>query len=35
MPTTEQEQLLRKTMQTYRDACNAVSEVIFKEKGKV
>lgn len=31
LPTSEQEQLLQKTMQAYRDACNAVSEVIYKE----
>ncbi len=31
LPTSEQEQLLQKTMQAYRDACHAVSEVIFKE----
>ncbi|MED0656866.1 hypothetical protein P4S75_05925 [Anoxybacillus ayderensis] len=31
LPTSEQEQPLQKTMQAYCDACNAVSEVIFKE----
>ncbi|ADH99045.1 RNA-guided endonuclease InsQ/TnpB family protein [Salisediminibacterium selenitireducens] len=31
VPTVEQEDTLRKTAHAYRDACNAVSEVVFDE----